>query len=841
MADKGKQQRKQYVPSALMQRYMRMDPQAARSAQTSSWLEGLQQERRSKQSDASGLGTLADIADIMTGGGKQYVAGEVIGRTLSALGINPVEHVVNYAMQNPEVAGLAAAAFGGRKLRNAGKAAAADARTLRGMFAPPTDPVRGGLREEFANLHATQLTPKLQDGMQSAAQQYPDLGRAMQFMTPLEIEKVLYSPEQVSKMNNLLRVLPSEAQLKAVAKAGEPKRGWYRASTQAILDVFGDDAPRFTALLAATSPRVSVEANLQNALSVWMNWNKLGRPTDPRQIKAIMGASVQGSGTEKSVLDAWLNNSISALTTPDYQIPQLTLSGPKVNSFFGNLADDVNRVTLDAWMANGLGVQQGLFSGSGAKAVKGDPGMTAPYGTISGRIRAAGNDMGQYPSEMQEQLWSMGMPLYEEARKLGMDPRDFLMSGMLTPQVINAVPDFSSVLKQPRYRNILGDSQYGQAVDNLQDYGWPTRYPQLTNEEQNHVMDFAGTIANLQGDRSRETRSLKVPVQGRRPDSVFVYASPETMAGKGTGSGSTSGVTPQIDNPTYYNQQVGGAFIDQQGHDRLARALFPNQTLQTRSGQGLWTEPANNTVVSNPMNPIGVELPLEHSSGSPTLRDYDRKKFEAMEKGRGIMTQQLGMGYTGIAPTPTGKSMFVPAEEGAAPVARLMAGHAVDPKMYMVDTGAGTMAINSSRNIGRGKGKALQRALEDPALTVQKQGGFIGTNVGGYVDNSAFLKKPMGSGTLTRQFLGMVDQLTPTDQNALSGALQASADPLHRFLSKQKGGKQLRVDVMNLIAMIKENGIDAVREGLKRGAFLPTVAALSYLQSQPGGQQSTER
>lgn len=131
MADKGKRQ--QYAPSALMQRYMSMDPEQARRAQTSQWLEGLQQERRSKQADASGLGTLADIADIMTGGGKQYVAGEVIGRTLSALGINPVEHVANYAMQNPEVAGLAAAAFGGRKLTNAGKAAAAEARTLKSL------------------------------------------------------------------------------------------------------------------------------------------------------------------------------------------------------------------------------------------------------------------------------------------------------------------------------------------------------------------------------------------------------------------------------------------------------------------------------------------------------------------------------------------------------------------------------------------------------------------------------------------------------------------------------------------------------------------------------------
>lgn len=171
MADKGKQQRKQYAPSELMQGVIRMGEadkelrDALRRTGTfllpdsvtaeyrgtpyfneyepmrserqkrdlQRWLQGAEAIRRAKQADTMGLSTLADIADIGTGGGKQYLAGEVIGKTLSALGINPVEHVVNYAMQNPEGAGLAAAAFGGRKLRNAGKAAAAEARTLKSL------------------------------------------------------------------------------------------------------------------------------------------------------------------------------------------------------------------------------------------------------------------------------------------------------------------------------------------------------------------------------------------------------------------------------------------------------------------------------------------------------------------------------------------------------------------------------------------------------------------------------------------------------------------------------------------------------------------------------------
>ena len=112
--------------------------------------------------------------------------------------------------------------------------------------------------------------------------------------------------------------------------------------------VFKEDAPRFTALLAALSPQTSVESNLQNALQVWTGWVAAGRPQDVATIKKIMGENVQGDKGDASVLNAWLNNTLIALLTPDDAI---TLSGPKVNSFSLNLQGYMNEVTNDAWMA----------------------------------------------------------------------------------------------------------------------------------------------------------------------------------------------------------------------------------------------------------------------------------------------------------------------------------------------------------------------------------------------------------------------------------------------------------------------------------------------------------
>ncbi len=49
-----------------------------------------------------------------------------------------------------------------------------------------------------------------------------------------------------------------------------------------LVDVFGDDAPRFTGVLAGTSPQTSVQSNLLNSLNIFKNWNASGRLRDPR-------------------------------------------------------------------------------------------------------------------------------------------------------------------------------------------------------------------------------------------------------------------------------------------------------------------------------------------------------------------------------------------------------------------------------------------------------------------------------------------------------------------------------------------------------------------------------
>lgn len=256
------------------------------------------------------------------------------------------------------------------------------------------------------------------------------------------------TPKTADRMMNVLSVLPQAKEMATVAQAGEAKRGWYRAGVESIVNTFGkEDAPRFTALLSSLSPQTSVEDNLRNAMAVWGRWETLGRPglTSPmskQEFARMMGDVVQGDKGEKSVLNAWLNNSYTSLTTPDPR--QITLSGPKVDSFMRNLQGITNEVTNDAWMARYADVPQEVFKGI-------DGRKSGGYLAASVRAREAAQRLSDTtgdswtPSEVQETVWSWAKALYEKQNK-DVGARQVLASNSLLDTDINSVPDFSALM-----------------------------------------------------------------------------------------------------------------------------------------------------------------------------------------------------------------------------------------------------------------------------------------------------------------------------------------------------------------------------------------------------------
>ncbi len=293
------------------------------------------------------------------------------------------------------------------------------------------------------------------------------ISRLLKNLTPQEQAKI--TDKTAAKIIEQLTMLPSANEIAAVAEAGKAKRGWYEKSARTLVSVFGVDAPRFAALLAALSPQTSVQANLANTLNVWKEWLAAGRPTDRGEIIDVMSRSVQGKSRE-SVLDAWINNSVRALASEN--LSSLTLSGPKVNSFFRNLVGDTVEVTNDAWMANFALIDQALFGGS-LNVAGNEPGKSATYLAMSSRIREAAGVLTKLsgetwtPAEVQETVWSWAKTLYE-LQVGGVTATEALQQGQLTDDLINSTPDFSSLFAEPEYAGIIEDT-YGRQLDRIRE------------------------------------------------------------------------------------------------------------------------------------------------------------------------------------------------------------------------------------------------------------------------------------------------------------------------------------------------------------------------------------
>ena len=372
------------------------------------------------------------------------------------------------------------------------------------------------------------------------------------YFTKEELE--LMQPQTIGKITDLLkaragtalsegdpRILPGGSRLDAkkiaaMASAGVAKKGWYENTSVALRTVFEDDTEQFSALLASTSPQISVEGNLENALNIWSGWLKAGRPTDRNEIIRIMGEGVNKTPLEnrgaialeklskdldlptgsvdemiasiktfqeaspknadmvrrKSVMDAWVNNSIRSLS--GRKGDPIRLSGAKVNSFRQNIMGETTEVTQDTWQGKAVGVIQRVFGGSKRKfemertrpSVAGDKkytvtdelGYKSPgYIASSALHRKAAEILtkskavpGKWTgAEVQETAWSFVKAVMEQrgaAGELRTIPEIIKDTPNLNKSIAN-VPDFAILLNSGRYSQILNGAGYGKQINKL--------------------------------------------------------------------------------------------------------------------------------------------------------------------------------------------------------------------------------------------------------------------------------------------------------------------------------------------------------------------------------------
>jgi len=710
---------------------------------------------------------------------------------------------------------------GAQKRQQPAPAAPPPKREFTGPLAPAQDPVRGQTSKELVQMQRKELNDEQKEALEIFKQRYPEFARASKFMTPQEIVKTIGRESNVMQIDQLLKAIPSAKELSSVAKLGDPKRGWYRASTQAIMDVFGPDAPRFASLLAAMSPQTSVESNLINTLNTWKNWTAAGRPTDAKAIRQIMGSSVQGTKGEESVLEAWAANASRVLSADDPL--KVTLSGPKVDSFYRNLADDVYRVTNDAWMAGGLGVGQELFSGSptAVQLMRGDPGLTPGYIGTSARVREAGQMANMLPSEAQETTWSVYMPLYEMQGQTGLRARDIIQRGLLTPDVIRGTPDFATLLKNPEYARVLEEAGYGQQLAGLRPTPFSTRGPSLSLSEQREVERAAERLEELREGRGRESRAktISLPKQGQ-PESAFAYSTYETIPGRGVGH--LEGLIEEdIGKRKHFSSRAAAPFRDLQGRDVLQGALGL-KPLETRTMTGAYRPegtvpgtPYRQSLETQPGFASGVEVPL---TGGLQVPKRTQQQLTAAEALRGLMTAQRGSPWNVQIPTEKGGALMAFPERNARidPEAMRYSASIMPEDIFMADTGQGVAVVPFGKPFSRQEGKLITERLGAKRFVPTK---FAGD----YVDYSQELTGPQGTGAATRKMFAALDPLTGKQKSALSQAAQKPAGELYELYEQtaKSRNEPTREDLMNFLRILRDKGLPGLTAALASGQALP--------------------
>lgn len=272
-----------------------------------------------------------------------------------------------------------------------------------------------------------------------------------------DAERVAFENSSQKIQQDALRyysLMPTAREGASMAILGAKQRGWYEASGNTLRQMFGDDAPRFMALLAATSPQNDVPRNMEIALELWRRWKQL--PEGTEMTRALANELMP---IEMGLVPTADVGVLRALTATDAELldPRILdeggmLAGSKTDAFYANLMGEVQRLTLDTHMGR-YGV-----TGPNPTTVRRTFAQNAYYREVASEMeRLTGAKL--TPAEIQEMMWSSEreiMNLYGKGRS----PIEEAMFGEVPDFVdgdpIDAVramvedtPSFASLLNEP--------------------------------------------------------------------------------------------------------------------------------------------------------------------------------------------------------------------------------------------------------------------------------------------------------------------------------------------------------------------------------------------------------
>jgi hypothetical protein len=163
----------------------------------------------------------------------------------------------------------------------------------------------------------------------------------------------------------------------ALALVGAEAARWYQESAKPITEMMGVDSPRFLAVTAAMSPNAPVDKAFYAGLDFWSEWEKAGRPATREFVEASLDRLKSKWGvtpTNANNLERILNMKDADFLKPGVMKrggifgvqpsgrgagrKSVTgfLSGHKIDPFWGNLMQELQRYTMDTHMKSVTGL-----------------------------------------------------------------------------------------------------------------------------------------------------------------------------------------------------------------------------------------------------------------------------------------------------------------------------------------------------------------------------------------------------------------------------------------------------------------------------------------------------
>jgi hypothetical protein len=299
--------------------------------------------------------------------------------------------------------------------------------------------------------------------------------RFLSNLTPVEAKRFQRLPEkhQASTLR-AFSLMPTARETVSAALVGGEAQHWYETSAHALRSVFGEDTPRFMAMLAAASPQTSVEDNLKGSLQIWKRWDDAGRPTEKEAITGII-QDVMDEGGAMLVPKA-INNNVSRvlgqLTDEQLMDPQLLagagkakdriLSGPKVDAFYANLMGEVQRATIDTHMLRGFGAN--VEKATATRLLSTTAGLREAAGVAS---RLTGRTV--TPREMQAMTWATFKALSDRlgtgAQRRGRSVADVVEGTIFEGGPAQALA--GDIAETPSFSSILNNEDVAPLIRNL--------------------------------------------------------------------------------------------------------------------------------------------------------------------------------------------------------------------------------------------------------------------------------------------------------------------------------------------------------------------------------------